>query len=56
VDRLTEELAKLFQNAERRHCLGEAARLRVIEKFSQENWLQRVEAAYQKVTAGTRPS
>jgi glycosyltransferase involved in cell wall biosynthesis len=56
VDRLTEELAKLFQDAERRRRLGEAARLRVIEKFSQENWLQRVEAAYQKVTAGTRPS
>jgi len=56
VDRLTEELAKLFQDAERRRRLGEAARLRVIEKFSQQNWLQQVEAAYQKVTAGTRPS
>ena len=56
VDRLAEELAGLFQDADRRRRLGEAARLRVIENFSQEHWLQRVEAAYQKVTAGTRPS
>jgi len=54
VDRLAEELAGLFQDADRRRRLGEAARLRVIENFSQEHWLQRVEAAYQKVTAGTR--
>ncbi|NBV87122.1 MAG: glycosyltransferase [Verrucomicrobia bacterium] len=56
VDRLAEELAGLFQDADRRRRLGEAARLRVIENFSQEHWLQRVEAAYQKVTAGTRRS
>ena len=51
VDRLTEELAKLFQDAERRRRLGEAARLRVIENFSQERWVSRVGKAYTQVLA-----
>lgn len=51
VDRLTNELARLFQDAEKRRRLGEAARQRVLEKFSEANWLARVENAYRKVLA-----
>ena len=47
IDRLTEELAKLFRDEERRRRLGEAARLRVMENFSREHWLSRVENAYE---------
>lgn len=46
-DRLTEELAKLFRDAERRRRLGEAARVRVLQNFSRNRWLEKVEAAYE---------
>lgn len=49
VDCLTEELAKLFRDAERRRRLGEAARVRVLQNFSRNRWLEKVEAAYEAV-------
>lgn len=50
---LTEGLATLFQDADERRRLAEGARRRVIEDFSQDHWLQRVEAAYETVAAGS---
>ena len=56
VDRLTEALADLFADAGRRKRLGESARRRVIEKFSRQNWLSKVEDAYECVVRPERPS
>lgn len=52
VDQLTKELGDLFHDASRRQYLAEGARKRVFQTFSQENWLQRVEAAYRIVAKG----
>ena len=50
VARLSDELASLFQDAEKRRRLGAAARSRVLKKFSQSHWLERVENAYHLTT------
>lgn len=56
VDRLTEELAKLFEDEARRRCLGEASRLRALRNFSEENWLSRVESVYAEILSSPRVS
>ena len=52
VERLAEELARLFQDPGRRQRLGEAARQRVLQNFSQAHWLTRVEHAYENPLGG----
>jgi glycosyltransferase involved in cell wall biosynthesis len=54
VEKLAGGLKSLFLDPERRRRLGEGARKRVLEEFSRQRWLERVEAVYRAVLPATR--